>query len=269
MTARYQATSAEAKFALALQNRIGIPRPQSFVIPTLTTDPDEKDPTNLWMRYDGRLRGRYLNAAGTAFVYVDYPLRSDITAPPAVPTAPATPPPAPAPKTYKTTWTATWSQTYKGDGNQRTDDKGNDYLVYGSSGDSYNGTNRSLIGFNYSSIASALAGSTIKLVELKMTNIHAYWNSGVTIYFGIHNVTSKPGSWPDSSIPRHRISWKLFGKPETKTVSISLDFAKYIRDGNGKGIAIEAPNSSQDYYGFAAGVTSGYTPPQLIITYAK
>lgn len=223
----------------------------------------------MWMRHDGRLRGRYLNAGGTAFVYVDYPLRSDITSPPSVPAAPAPPPKPPAPRTYKTTWTATWTQTYKGDGSKRTDDKGEEMLVYGSSGDSFNGTNRSLIGFNYGSIAATLSGSTVNKVELKLVNIHAYWNSGVEIYFGIHNVTGEPSSWPDDDIPRRRIVHHRFGKPQTRTVPMPLEFATRIRAGTGKGIAIEAPSSSRDFYGYAAGVGSGYAAPQLIVTYAK
>lgn len=268
MTSRYQPNSPEASFTQALDEKFGQQIPRAFVIPVLQTDPLESDPTNLWMRTDGRLRGRYLNSGGT-FVYVDYPLRSDITSPPSVPAAPAPPAAPPAPQTYKKTYAATWTQTYKGDGDKRTDDKGNEMLVYGNAGDGYNGTNRSLIGFDYATIASNLSGSTVKKVQLQMTNIHAYWNSGVDIYFGIHNVTSEPTTWPDGSLPRRRIKIHHFGKPQYRQVDMPIEFATRIRDGSGKGIAIEAPSSSRDYYGFAAGVGSGYAPPKLVVTYAK
>lgn len=262
-------TSPEATIAKAVEaiadERL---RPQSFVIPVLQNDPSTSDPTNLWMTTNGRLRGRYWN--GSTWVYMDYPLRSDITAPPAV-----TPPPAPPArptqiKTYKTTWTATWSQTYKGDGSKRTDSKGENYIVYGNSGDGFNGTQRALVGFDYANILSTLASSTIKSVQLKMTNVHAYWNSGVDVYFGLHNVTSEPSSWPSSgSLVDRKTAHSKFGKPQTKTIELGISFGNRLRAGQAKGLAIEAPSSSRDYYGYAGGVGSGYTPPQLIITYAK
>lgn len=263
-------TSDEAAFVESIVNRVleRVNGPKAFVIPVLQTDPPETDATNLWMTTTGRLRGRYWN--GASFTYMDYPLRTDITAPPAV--TPPPPPPAkpPAPKTFKKTYQAIWSQTYQGDGDKRTDSKGNNYLVYGNGGDSFNGTQRALVGFDYGTIASNLASSTIKSVQLKMTNVHAYWNSGVEIYFGMHNVTSEPASWPSSgSLLLRKSAHSKFGKPQTKTISLPISFGSALRNGSGKGLAIEAPSSDQDYYGYAAGVGSGYTPPQLIITYAK
>lgn len=262
-------TSPEAAIArevTAIAEAQKLPKP--FVIPVLQSDPSTSDPTNLWMTTNGRLRGRYWN--GASYTYIDYPLRSDITAPPAVvapPAAPARPSPI---KTYKSTWTATWSQTYQASGAKRTDSKGENFLVYGNSGEGSYGTQRALVGFDYAAIASALASSTIRSVQLKMTNVHAYWNSGVDVYFGLHNVTSEPSTWPSSgSLVDRKTAHAKFGKPQTKTISLGVSFGNRLRAGQGKGLAIEAPSSSRDYYGFAGGVGSGYTPPQLIITYAK
>lgn len=262
---RYVPASEEARFAQALQDQ-GFKPPSAFVIPVLQNDPPANDPTNLWMRPDGRLRGRYWN--GSAWVNVDYPMRSDITAPPAVPAAPAPAAQPPAPRTYRTAFAATWTQSYKGDDSKRTDSNGDLMLMYGNSGDA-NGTNKSLIGFNYSSIASTLTSSTIKKVELSLTNVDAYWDSGVDIYFGIHNVTAEPATWPADLLPRRKISKHHFEASEAKTVTLPLEFATMIRAGTGKGIAIEAPNASRDFYGYAAGVGSGFAVPQLIVTYAK
>lgn len=261
--------SDEAAFIQRILNEIKRDLPTSHVVPTWQNDPPATNPTNLWMRADGRLRGRYWN--GSAYVYVDYPMRADIAGVPAVPASPA-PPAKPAVATsQKLTSSATWSQTYQGDGDKRTDSKGNNYLVYGNSGsDSFNGTQRALIGFDYAAIASAISGSTIKKIQLKMTNVHAYWNSGVQIYLGMHNVTSEPASWPGSgSLLLRKSAHYKFGKPQTKTVTLPISFATNLRAGTGKGLAIEAPSGSRDYYGFAAGVGSGYTVPQLIITYTK
>lgn len=237
--------------------------PGPFRIPVLPDNPPETDPTNLWLLADGRLRSRYLNSTGTAYVYKEYsPIAPTGTTPP-----PTAPPPA-APITYTSSFGAIWSQSYRQSGPARTDD-GTKYLYYGSSGDSFNGRNRSLIGFNYGSIASALDGSTVKSVQLNMTNIHAYWNNGVDIYFGIHNFTSEPSSWAGGGIPRSMITKQHFGKPQNKWITLPIEFATRIRDNTGKGIAIEAPSSSRDYYGFAAGVGSGYATPTLKITYVK
>lgn len=264
-----RSTTTEAQLARQIDALIAlVQKPRAFVIPILQTDPVETDGTNLWMRPDGRLRGRYFN--GTVYVYTDYPLRTDITAPPAVPAAPAAPGKPPATRTFKSTWSAIWTQTYKGDNSKRTDDRGDNFIVYGNSGDSFNGTNKALIGFDYAAIASALAGSTIKAVQFTMTNVHAYWNSGVDVYFGMHNVTSEPSSWPSSgSLPVRRAVHSHYGKPQTKTVSFPIDFASRLRAGTAKGLAVEAPSSSKDYYGYAGGVGSGYTAPKLTITYAK
>lgn len=233
------------------------------VIPVLSADPPESDPTNIWMMPDtGRIRIRHLNSAGTAYVYKEY-----TPVAPGSPNSGTPPPPPPTPKlTRRKTWTAQWTRSYRENGAQRTDFL--DRLYYGNSGQSsFNGRTKSLIGFDYSDIDTTLTGATIKRVLLTMTNIHAYWNSGAYIYFGIHNSTSVPSTWP--SIPRSKIYRAHFGKPQTKTVSLPLEFASRIRDGSGKGIALEAPNDSREFYGWAAGVGSGYTPPQLIVEYVK
>jgi hypothetical protein len=263
-------TSPEAGFVKAIMSEIDKRwRPKSFVVPVVQADPPESDPTNLWMRADGRLRGRYWN--GASYTYVEYPMRSDITAPPAVPAAPAVPTPVAAPRTYTGTYTATWSQTYKGDGSKRTDTRGELYLVYGQAeGDGVNGQQRSLVGFDYATIAADLASSTITKVELWMQNVHSYWESGVQVFFGMHNVTAEPGAWPGSgSLSLRRSVEQHYGKAEAKKVPLTVEFGQQLRAGTAKGIAIEAPSNVRDYYGYAAGVGSGYTPPQLIITYAK
>jgi hypothetical protein len=267
MSARHRPTTPEARFARAIEDRTASPEPQYFVIPTLAADPPDGDPTNLWMRWDGRLRGRYLNGSGV-WVYVDYPMRSDITSPPAVPAYPAAPALASAPLTYQNTYTATWSQGYKGDGTKRTDAIGETMLPFGNRNDG-NGTQRSLIGFDYSTIATDLAASTITGVQLRLVNLDSYWSRGVDIFFGIHNEPSEPTSWNADNVVASRIASAHFGKPETKTIPLTLEFATRLRAGTGKGIAIEAPSSAIDLYGYASGVGSAYDAPQLVITFAK
>lgn len=237
---------------------------RSLVIPVLNTDPPVTDPTNIWMFPDGRLRARHLNPAGTAFIireWVPTAAGSSTSA-----TAPAATPPVAT--TNQGSWAATWSQSYRQSGAARTD-AGQTLLYYGSSGDAFNGRNQSLMGFDYATIAAELAGSTINAVYLTMTNIHAWYNSGVDVYFGIHNYTAEPATWAGGGIPRSRIVHHHFGKPQTRTVNMPLEFATAIRDGWGKGIALEAPSSSVAFYGYAAGVGSSSPVPVLTINYSK
>jgi hypothetical protein len=261
-------TNPESSFVTRILNEVLKRLPQAYVVPVVQNDPPDTDPTNLWMRPDGRLRGRYWN--GASFTYVDYPMRSDITSPPAVPAAPAPPAKPSTPKTYQKTYTATWSQSYQGSGAKRVDSIGETYLVFGDSGADTYGTQRALVGFDYATIATDLASSTIHKVELRMTNVHSYWDSGVDVFFGMHNVTSEPATWPASgSLPLRRVVNHRFGKTETKIVPLQVQFGQLLRAGTAKGLAIEAPTAEKDYYGYAAGFGSGFTPPQLIITYAK
>jgi hypothetical protein len=253
-------------------------RPHPTIIPVLASDPPTTDPTNVWLLPDGRLRIRHRNTADTAWVTREFlettqaiqahntALHSGASGPSAgastSSTAPA--PPKPAPKTYTKTWYGTWSATYQGDGDKRTDYPTR--LFYGNS-DGFNGRQKSLIGFDYANIAANLAGSTLKTVRLKLHNVHAWWNDGATIYFGVHNSSSEPGSWP--GLVRSKIAHYKFGKPEVRTVSLPLDVGKLLRAGTGKGIALEALNDSSEYYGWAGGVGSSYQDPALIITYTK
>lgn len=262
-----RSTSDEARFVKAIKEAIEQFLPRGLVLPVMQDDPPEEDPTNLWMRADGRLRGRYWDGAN--FLYVDYPVRSDITSPPAVPAAPPVPAKPDTPITHQSLYTATWSQTYQGSGAQRTDTRGEQFIVFGNEGNTY-GTMRSLVGFNYAVIAADLAGSTIKSVALTMQNIHSEWPSGVEVFFGLHNVTSEPASWPASGdLPLRRVTSAHFGRPEVRTIALPMTFGQHLRAGTAKGLAIEAPTDSRDYYGYAAGVGSGYSPPQLVITYIK
>lgn len=267
MTEFSRSTSEEARLLKAIREEISKMLPTSFVVPVYQSDPPETDPTNLWMRPDGRLRGRYWDGLG--YVYVHYPMRSDISSPPAVPAAPAAPAKPATPYSRTDYFTATWSQTYQGSGAPRTDGRGEQFLVFGNDGSSY-GTQRSLIGFNATAIAAALASSTIQKVELRLQTINSYWASGVEVFFGMHTLTSEPATWPASTaLPLRRVISEHFEQSEVRTIPLSIEFGQRLRAGTAKGLAIEAPSSSRDYYGYAAGVGSGFSTPQLVITYIK
>lgn len=235
---------------------------KQLTIPVLNADPPETDPTNIWLLADGRMRARHLNTAGSAWVYREWVSSAPGSGSSA--TAPAAPPTVAV--TREDSWPAIWSQSYRGNNSPRTD-AGTVRLYYGSSGDSFNGKNKSLMGFDYAGIAAALAGSTVNAVWLTMTNLHTYWNAGSDVNFGIHNFTSEPATWAGLGgvfKAKHR-----FVQAQTRKVAMPLEFATAIRDGSGKGIGLDAPNTSRDFYGYAAGVGSGSPVPVLTVNYSK
>lgn len=245
-----------------MQKQIDDIRNSPFRIPVLPADPATTDPTNMWMLPDGRIRARHRNPADSAWV-----IREWVTTTPGSPTSAAAPaPPTVAPVSRQGTWVATWTASYRGAGPKRTD-SGLTRVYWGSSGDSFNGRNRSYIGFDAATIAAALAGGTVTRVRLVMQALHTYWNNGAGIGFGYHNQTSAPGSW--AGTVASFVSSQRIGKTELKTFDLPLGFGTTIRDGTATGIAVEAPNSSTDYYGYAGGVGEGVTVPTLIIDYAK
>lgn len=266
MSARPYNTTEEAKFRAAVEAMVRkVLRPRGFVIPNMQVDPPETDQTNLWMRYDGRLRGRYWN--GASFTYVDYPMRSDITSPPAVPASPSAPAVGAVPSTYRATWTANWSQSYQGNDTKRTDSIGEQQIVFGSSGTDAFGQQKALVGFDYTAIAAALASSTIQKAELTVTSLGSTWST-VQVYFGAHNLTAEPTLF-DGTVLSLRKAANARLAVGTQTVQLPIAFAMAMRAGTAKGLAFEAPSADREFYGRIAGVGSGYTAPQLTITYAK
>jgi hypothetical protein len=244
-----------------LQSEVNDIRNSALRVPILEEDPPDTDPTNIWLFPDGRLRMRHRNPAGSAWV-----IREWVTTSPGSSTSgTAAAPPAPAPVSRQGIWVANWSASYRQAGPKRTDQP--DRVYWGSSGDSFNGRNRSYIGFDYAAIVAALAGSTITRVRLRLQALHTYWNNGAGIGFGYHNQTAAPGSW--AGTVASLVSQQRIGKTQLKDFDLPLVFGTAIRDGVSRGIAVEAPNSSADYYGYAGGVGGGVTVPTLIIDYAK
>lgn len=237
----------------ALQEQVKSLTQQPFRIPVVDADP-AADESNIWLMEDGRLRVR--NAAGTIKEY------APVGSPGGSSSSTSKPTPPPAKKTYIKTWAATWTQSYTQGGSQRSEPE----LYYGY-GDSYNGQSRCLIGFNYTDIHNNLVGSSIQKVELYFHNLHAWWNWGSYIRFGIHNNTSKPGSYGGEV--RTNVTQVTFGKPQAKWVTIATEFGIRFRDNTGRGVLINQLTNDRAYYGFGAGLTGAGNPPQIRITYVK
>lgn len=193
-------------------------------------------------------------------------------APPSAP-PPSAPPPAPrpvavkptyTPKQYVKTYPATWSKTYTAGGAPRNDTS---YAMQGYA-DSYNGNNRSLIGFNYAAIKADLAGATIKSCKIVIGNYSTYNFSGGTCYLGTHVYAGQPGSWSGGSVYERRTSINHgYGASFVKEMGVAV--GNEFKAGTTKGIAIgPAPSNASAYYGHYRGATmSGH--PYLSITYTK
>lgn len=241
-----------------LKSQIAELRSRPLYLPVLEAVPDASYAGNFWAYPDGRL----------VFRLKDGTLRQLSSASASVP-AGSNPPPPPQPTTRIGTYTATWSQAYRESGAFTGGDSNN--LYYGSSGEgSYNGRQKSLIGFDYATIASDLAGSTISSVKLYLFNTHTWFYSGATCYAGIHNNTAKPGTY-GGSVHDFVSSFHTNngGANAGEWHTVSNEFGSRLRDGSGKGVILQAPSSSTTYYGYAAAVGSGLPAPKLQITYIK
>lgn len=165
--------------------------------------------------------------------------------------------------TYTKTYDATWYQTYKGDNTQKTDTTANQGQ-YSSS----DGNQRSLVGFDYSTIQSDLNGATIQSIKLTAYAEHWYLNAGGTAVIGTHNYTSKPSTWADSRVNQNRQQSSGWPKPGSRTVTLSNTIATELGNGTSTGIAFgPGPTTSNTYYGKFTG--SGTGRPRLTIVYTK
>lgn len=224
-------------------------------LPVVDADPDSAQNGNVWLMEDGRLRVR--NAAGTVKEY------APVGSPGGTTTTVPKPAPPPAKKTYVSTWAATWTQAYKENGSQRTD---TNHLYYGYA-DSFNGRQKSLIGFNWSAIKTQLTGASISKVEIYFHQIHAWWNWGAYVRFGIHNNNGQPGTY--GGVVRNNVSQVTYGKPQAKWATIATEVGVRFRDGTGRGILIDQLSSDRAFYGAAAGLSDSGSPPYLRFTYVK
>lgn len=240
-----------------MEERLNGEATRPLIVPQVSADPSTAYQTNIWVLGDGSLRIRL--ADGTVKAYAPI-------APPAPPAPPAAPPPQPV--TRQAVWEATWGQAYRASGGFTGGTAS--MLYWGSSGDSYNGRQRSLVGFDYASIQSALSGSWISGVEFWVDVRHTYWNNGGKLWLGLHSNTSKPGTWGGLS-GRDFVTQLSVPKTGSGWYSISTEFGATLRDGSSRGVTFMAPNDDRTYYGYASGGpgTSQAWMPKLRITYVK
>lgn len=175
-------------------------------------------------------------------------------------------PTAPAPTKHTSTFWATWSRSYDGDGSTTWDDSKHCYQGYYSSD---RGNTRSLVGFNYGSIESTLAGATRITGKFGFKVAHSYYNSGLTAVVGSHKYTSKPSSWSSSNVYQNQIRRSSCVAGKTYSVNLSDWHCWAFRTGAITGMAFgPGPSSSKTYYGYMYGGTEA-AKPYVQFTYYK
>lgn len=174
------------------------------------------------------------------------------------------PPPPPTPKqTYDRTFSATWSASYRANGTRWAEgDK-----CYQGYGDSFNGNQASLIGFDYATINALLAGATIKSASLQLHNWHTWNYSGGTAYVGSHPYAAMPASFPGGVLERR---WAV-GTAKGGWVSLDATaLANEIKAGTSCGIVLgHAPDSNNANYGYWYGANYAADRPNLRIIWEK
>ena len=185
----------------------------------------------------------------------------------------ATPADADPVRSYTKTWWATWTRSYQGDNSIDPDgetgpDSGNLYHGYVSSN---HGNHRSLIGFDYAAIQSALSGATIVSVKFTFRIKHTWSTGGADISISSHSYTSKPSTWSGGSVTQNRYNSTDDKEGSTKTKSLPVAVGNEFKAGTTRGLGFgPAPNNSaSSYYCYMYGGETSSSRPRLTVTYTK
>lgn len=172
--------------------------------------------------------------------------------------------PPPPETTYTKTYYANWSASWDVNQGKMSTDR----LYQGD----YSGANDrySKIGFPYSTIQSDLSGSTIQSVQVRLSNEHSWFNSGLTARIGHHNNASEP-SGSSSTSGTFNQTQSAFDKGEMKWVSLPTSVGAGFRDNTIKGLTLGRTNAGdQSDYGYFRGADVGTSQkPALRIQYRK
>lgn len=229
-------------------------------VPTFSSVPAVSTGWRLWTRGDGRLQYRLADdtvvtidpGAGTASGDGGGGAQGGSTS--------GTPKPAQKTvrrftRVYDTTWSASFCPAHGVEPKAP--------LYYGTFPGSSHPQRRVMLGLNDSAIRSDLNGAKVRGVWVRMRNDHAWDDAGVTVHFGAHNSAAQPsgygsvrervwkGRWPKSG---YGDGWRRV--PDW--------FGNQLRDGQIRGLTINQPSSSQQFYGAMAPGTF-----QIKISYSK
>jgi hypothetical protein len=157
----------------------------------------------------------------------------------------APPPPPPPPiQSYEQTIFSAWTASYRQNGVRWSD---NDRMYQGY-GDSLNGNQASLIGFDYGYLRSVLAGSVIRSAILYIRNQHTWNSGGATAWVGSHAATGMPATYTSGGFERRSATNTAQGGWIGVDV---LGVFNEIRDGASTGLMLgRAPDNGAQHYGY-------------------
>jgi hypothetical protein len=151
-----------------------------------------------------------------------------------------------------------WFRTFRGNGTFRTDTP-DPFQGYG---DSYNGNQVSMIGWN--DWTGWLTGATIERVEIYLYAAKWWFHSGGTAIIGVHANLSPPNSLVNTAANLIQVGgWK---NAEAKWVELPAQYIDGFRTGAYRGILLgPGPSNDNQYYGRFAGGNNTL----MRITYVK
>ncbi len=168
---------------------------------------------------------------------------------------------------YTKVYSPDWSRSYAGDNSYRESYAVDDRMYQGRY-DSNFGQQKSLVGFDGSTIRANLTGAVVKKVELFLYAGHWYNDYG-TALIGTHNLNNAPGSWNDGNVNQNRVTetnWSI-----SSGQWISLDVATIgaeLQAGTTQGFSLgPATDTNHDYYGWFIGADGSSNQPKLRISY--
>lgn len=142
-------------------------------------------------------------------------------------------------------FTATGGRAFQSDGDSRSTTK-----LYQGYYDSTNGNQRSMVSFDYTAIAAALAGKTVTGVTLRFRTQFSYYAAGMTAVIGTHN-DNDISTYSGAGIKSNRVQKTGMTAGEWATVSLGQTIAQEFQANTAKGIAFgPGPSTSKTYYGY-------------------
>lgn len=182
------------------------------------------------------------------------------------PTPPKSKPPTTtAPTKFTSAFGATYSRTFDGNNSTTWDDSS---FCYQGKYDNNRGNTKSLVGFNFASISSALAGATRITGTFTFKVKHSFYNSGLTAVIGSHDYAAKPATWSSTRVYTNQIRRGSCVAGRTYTINLTPWHCWAFQQGVITGMAFgPGPSTSRAYYGFIYGAASA--PASLHFTYYK
>lgn len=217
-------------------------------LPTFSSDPAASSGWRLWLDgATGRLKARLQSGTVQQFAPVTTATSTAGGTPVAGPVvSTVTKPPDPVPKSYRKIYVPTWARAFCSSHGVETGST----LYYGNLGSGAHGERRIMIGLDDAQIRADLGGSTIRAVELKVQNEHAWSYDGTTISWGGHNRHDAPDTF--SAVQRDAWSsrWPRvgYGGGDDQYHEMSHGwFGRALRDNQIKGLTVDQPTGKTSY----------------------